>query len=87
MGAALPLVRSLYTWSIRSEMWLYALLNNSVLRVGELQDSWYGQDVMGEPVPSLFYIVERISCAFRIFTSLLGLLLCLSEFHLDIVEP
>ena len=87
MGAALPLVRSLYTWSMRSEMWLYALLNNSVLRISELQDSCHGRDVIGKPVPSLLYIIERISCVFRIFTGLLGLLFCLSELDLDVIKP
>jgi hypothetical protein len=87
MGAAFPLVKSLYTWSMRSEMWLYALLNNSVLRISELQDSCHRQDVIGEPIPSLLYIIERISCVFRIFTSLVGLLFCLGELDLDIVKP
>jgi hypothetical protein len=87
MGAALPLVRSLYTWSIRSEMWLYALLNNSVLRISELQDLCHQEDVMGEPIPSLPYIIKRIPCASRIFTSLLCLLFCLSELNLDVIKP
>ena len=87
MGAALPLVRSLYTWSMRSEMWLYALLNNSVLNAGELQDSCHQQDAIGESVPPLLYIVERISCVFRIFTGLVSLLFCLRELDLDIIKP
>jgi len=87
MGAALPLVRSLYTWSMHSEMWLYALLNNSVLKVGELQDSCHQQDAMGEPVPPLLYIVESISCVFGIFTGFLSLLFCLGELDLDIIKP
>jgi len=87
MGAALPLVKSLYTWSMRSEMWLYALLNNPVLRISERQDSCHRQDLMGEPIPSLLYITERISCVFRIFTGLLGILFCISELDLDIIKP
>jgi len=87
MGAALPLVRSLYTWSMRSEMWLYALLNSSVLNVGELRDSCHQQDAINELVPPLLYIVERISCVFRIFTGLLSFLFCLGELDLDIIKP
>ena len=87
MGAALPLVRSLYTWSMRSEMWLYALLNNSVLNVGGLQDSCHQRDAISELVPPLLYIVERISCVLRIFTGLLSFLFCLGELDLDIIKP
>jgi hypothetical protein len=87
MGAALPLVRSLYTWSMHSEMWLYALLNSSVLKVGELQDLCHQQDAMGESVPPLLYIVECISCVFRIFTGFVSLLFCFGELDLDIIKP
>jgi hypothetical protein len=87
MGAALPLVKSLYIWSMRSEMWLYALLNNSVLRMSKLQDSYHRQDAMGAPITSLLYITERISCVFRILTGLLGILFCLGELALDIIKP
>ena len=55
MGAALPLVKSLYIWSMRSEMWLYALLNNSVLRISELQDSCHRQDVRAHTVAALHH--------------------------------
>ena len=68
-------------------MWLYALLNNSVLNVGELQGSCHQQDAMGESVPPLLYIVERISCVFRIFPGLLSLLFCLGELDLDTIKP
>jgi hypothetical protein len=42
---------------------------------------------MGESVPPLLYIVERISCVFRVFTGLVSLLFCLSELDLDIIKP
>lgn len=72
---------------MHSEMWLYALLNSSVLNVGELQDSCHQQHAIGEPVPPLFYIVECISCVFRIFTGFISLLFCLCELDLDIIKP
>lgn len=72
---------------MHSDMWLYALLNSSVLNVSELQDSCHQQDAMGESVPPLLYIVERISCVFRVFTGLVSLLFCLSELDLDIIKP
>jgi hypothetical protein len=71
---------------MHSDMWLYALLNSSVLHVSELQDPCHQQDAMGESVPPLLYIVERISCVFRVFTGLVSLLLCLGELDLDIIK-
>ena len=42
---------------------------------------------MGKSVPPLLYIVERISCVFRVFTGLISLLFCLGELDLDIIKP
>jgi hypothetical protein len=83
MGAALPLVRSLYTWSMRSEMWLYALLNNSVLREIRLTLKF----VKKKTIPPLFHIVERIPRVFGVFASFLSLFFRISKLILDIIEP
>jgi hypothetical protein len=38
-------------------------------------------------LPPLFHVVERVSCIFRVFASLLGFLLRLCKLSLNVIEP
>jgi hypothetical protein len=65
-------------------MWLYALLNNSVLRENRLTSEFCKKK---KAIPPVFHIVERIPRAFGVFSGFLSLFFRIGELTLDIIEP